>query len=159
MHIFPIKEIIIKKKKKKISKNKYTISYNNIDNITKEDSMEKDKYNDSLLDKKSNKTYNDETKKIKYKGVEVADRLNNYGIYLKNKIENQRQIQDNKIMQLMKPKKRGKSGNTTKNPEKISERLYQDYKKNIDKNNRNNNTKNNLNNTSGNLKDFTYYFL
>ena len=119
--------------------------------------MEKDKYNDSLLDKKSNKTYNDETKKIKYKGVEVADRLNNYGIYLKNKIENQRQIQDNKIMQLMKPKKRGKSGNTTKNPEKISERLYQDYKKNIDKNNRNNNTKNNLNNTSGNLKDFTYH--
>ena len=146
-----------KNKKKKISKNKYTISYNNIDNITKEDSMEKDKYNDSLLDKKSNKTYNDETKKIKYKGVEVADRLNNYGIYLKNKIENQRQIQDNKIMQLMKPKKRGKSGNTTKNPEKISERLYQDYKKNIDKNNRNNNTKNNLNNTSGNLKDFTYH--
>ena len=122
-------------------KHKYSISNNNLDNPTKEDSMEKD----------------NETKKSTITGVDVADRLNNYGIYLKNKIENQRQIQNNKIMQLMKPKISNRVGSNIRNPEKISERLYQNYKKNTVKNNKNNSMNNNSNNISGNLSNFTYH--
>ena len=122
-------------------KHKYSTSNNNLDNPTKEDSMEKD----------------NETKKSTIPGIDVADRLNNYGIYLKNKIENQRQIQNNNIMQLMKPKISNRVGSKIRNPEKISERLYQNYKKNTVKNNKDNSMNNNSHNISGNLSNFTYH--
>ncbi len=141
--------------------NKKGYSFNNLDNLTKEDSNQKDKNNDSIKNissEKYNINNNNGTKKQYYTGagINVADRLNNYGKFINNKIKNKRQIQDNEIKKLMKPKGSTRSGSNTKNPEKISERLYLNYKKNIVKKNKDNSVDHNSNNIS-NPNNFTYH--
>ena len=64
------------------------------------------------------------------KQIEVGDRLYNYSIYLRNKLENQRRIQENKIKQLTRPKISIRAKSIVRDPHKIGERLYQNYKKN-----------------------------
>ena len=142
------------------NKKGYSLSNNNFDNLTKEDSIEKNKNNDPIKNISSEKynINNNGTKKQYYTGtgIDVADRLNNHGAFIKNKIKNQRQIQDNEIKRLMKPKGSTRSGSNIKNPEKISERLYLNYKKNIVKKNKDNSVDNNSNNIS-NPTNFTYH--
>ena len=85
----------------------------------------------------------------------VGDRLNNYGKYVKNKIENQRRIENNKIKNLNKPK----INRTRNKTEKTEPRLIQNYKKNFAKSNKNNksNQKNNSSQYINSINNFTYH--
>ena len=132
-----------------LNERSYLMNNNNLDKTpTKENSIEKEKNKDlSPKDDEEFQNPND-------KSIEVGQRLYNYGFYLKNKMENQRRIQENKIKELMQPKTITKSNSNSKNPDLISERLYQNYKK---KNVENNNKKTNNKNISNNDKSFSYH--
>ena len=123
----------------------YSMSNNNLEKVpTNEDSIEKEKNNDLIIN------YDKEPKNQNETGNEIGQRLINYGMYLQNKLDNQRKIQENKIKQLMKPKINTRA-NSNINPEKISERLYHNFKKNIGTNKKNNK------NISNNDKSFSYH--
>lgn len=77
--------------------------------------------------------------------LDVGQRLYSYGLYLKNKLENQRRVQENNIKKLMRPKIISKTQINTPKIIKISERLYLNNKKkknNIEKNCNNNKSNN-----------------
>ena len=61
----------------------------------------------------------------------VGERLNNYGRYIKNKIEKQRQIENNKIKNLTKPK----INKTRNQSDRINTGLIPNYKRYIAKSN------------------------
>ena len=125
------------------------MSNNNLDKTpTKDNSIEKEKKNDLIpKDEEEFQNQND-------KSIEVGQRLYNYGFYLKNKMENQRRIQEHKIKELMQPKTITKSNSNFKNPDIISEILHQNYKKKVVENH---NKKNNNKNNSKNDKSFSYH--
>ena len=126
--------------------------------------LDKDPTNENSLDKEkleNNKNYSAE-KFIQNGGeeviepqIEVGQRLYNYGIYLKNKLENQRRIQDNKIKQLTKPKISERAKSIVRNPEKFGERLYNNYKNNLNKNSKSGNKS--CSNISNNDTNFSYH--
>ena len=61
--------------------------------------------------------------------IDVGQRLYSYGFYLKNKLENQRRVQENILKKLMRPKIISKTQNNTTKDIIISERLYLNHKK------------------------------
>ena len=149
------------------SKKNNSISNNNFDkDPTNENSIDKEKNNDSSIHKDSKKAFSGEkyifqNEEKEYPNqnnddnADVGQRLINYGKYLKNKIENQRLIQDSKIRNMMIPKINARSKSDTITPEKISERLFQNYKKNVIKNKvkNENNSKSNISNNT----NFSYH--
>lgn len=151
-------------------KNKKTnsISNNNFDkDPTNENSIIKEKNNDSYINKDSKKTFSGEKYIFQNEdkeflnqnndNVDIGQRLFDYGKYLKNKIENQRHIQENKIRNMMKPKINVRSKSDTITPEKISERLYQNYKKNVIKNKNKGKNENNSKSNISNDTNFSYH--
>ena len=132
-----------------------SINNNNIDKApTNEDSIEKDKNYDILSNYEKEKGF----QKQNGNKVEVEERLINYGIYLKNKIENQRKIQENKIKQLTQPKMYTRSHSNIRNPDKINQRLYENYNRNRRKGNTINiNRGSHQKNESNNDKSFSYH--
>ena len=134
-------------------KKNYSMNKTNLDkDPTNEDSIAKDNNNDSDLENNIEKDmyfqYQNNSE------MEVGQRLYNYGIFLKNKLENQRQREENRIKLLMRPKISARSKSNIRNPDKISERLFQNYKKNIVKKNKNNT--NNIN-RSNNDTNFSFH--
>ena len=146
----------------KILMQNYYVSYNNYDKEpTNENSIEKEK-NESFsqkgliktnsLDKNINNNDNDIINEEQNKNdlnyeVDVAERLNNYGNYIKRKIENERERQYYKIKERMKPEILPRSKNISRNHKKVDDRFEQRYKKNI-ANNKNKIKKNLLENNS-----------
>ena len=146
----------------KILMQNYYVSYNNYDKEpTNENSIEKEK-NESFsqkgliktnsLDKNINNNDNDIINEEQNKNdlnyeVDVAERLNNYGNYIKRKIENERERQYYKIKERMKPEILPRSKNISRNHKKVDDRFEQRYKKNIT-NNKNKIKKNLLENNS-----------
>lgn len=125
------------------NKKNYSMNKTNFDkDPTNEDSIAKDNNNDSDLDNIEHFQYQNNSE------MEVGQRLYNYGIFLKNKLENQRLMEENRIKLLMKPRISTRSKSNIRNPEKISERLFQNYKKNIINKNKN---KSNISNNDTNF--------
>ena len=159
----------------KILMQNYYVSNNNYDKEpTNENSIEKEK-NESFSQKglikantlekniNNNDNNNDDNDIIKedqnendlnYE-VDVAERLNNYGNYIKRKIENERERQYYKIQQRMKPEILPRSKNISRNHKKVDDRFEQRYKKNI-ANNKNKNKKNLLENNSINKSNSNF---
>ena len=81
--------------------------------------------------------------------IDVGQRLYSYGFYLKNKLENQRRVQENILKKLMRPKIISKTQNNTTKDIIISERLYLNHKK------KKNNKEKNCN--SNNSNNFSYH--
>ena len=135
----------------------YFISNNNFENPTKEDSIEKEKNNDSYIQKESMKTLNNETKIQNYTGIEGADRLNNNSIFIENGIKNQKSIQDNKIKRFMSPTISSRSGSNVKIIKKTNEKSYPNHKNNTTKKNKDNSMNIKSNNITGNRTKFTYH--
>ena len=133
------------------NKKNYSMNKTNFDkDPTNEDSIEKDNNND--FDSENNIEH------FQYQNnseMEIGERLYNYGIFLKNKLQNQRQIEENRIKLLMRPKISSRSKSNIRNPEKISERLFQNYKKNIV--NKNPNKSNSNSNISNNDTNFSFH--
>ena len=136
----------------KILMQNYFLSNNNCDKEpTNENSIEKEK-NESFsqkgliktnsLDKNlSNNDGNNDNyiinedqnqNELNYE-VDVVERLNNYGNYIKQKIENERERQYYQIQQRMKPEILPRSKNISRNNKKV-DRFEQRYKKNISNN-------------------------
>lgn len=132
----------------------YYISNNNNDKEpTNENSIEKEK-NESFSQKgfvkansiEKNITNNDIVKEenINYE-IDIGERLNNYGNYIKRKIENERERQYYKIKQRMKPEILPRSKSIKKNSKKLDDIFEQHYKKKISNNK---NKKNKIGNIS-----------
>jgi len=136
----------------KILMQNYFLSNNNCDKEpTNENSIEKEK-NESFsqkgliktnsLDKNlsnndgNNDNYiinEDQNQNDLYYEVDVVERLNNYGNYIKQKIENERERQYYQIQQRMKPEILPRSKNISRNKKKV-DRFEQLYKNNITNN-------------------------
>lgn len=136
----------------KILMQNYFLSNNNCDKEpTNENSIEKEK-NESFsqkgliktnsLDKNlsnndgNNDNYiinEDQNQNDLYYEVDVVERLNNYGNYIKQKIENERERQYYQIQQRMKPEILPRSKNISRNKKKV-DRFEQRYKNNITNN-------------------------
>ena len=120
----------------------YFMSNNNFDKVpTNENSyLEKDTKKENLVEKI---IINNDEKGELYPNnstLDVGQRLYNYRLYLKNKLENQRRIQINNIKRAANLKISSKSQNNSRNEIKTSERLYKNQnnkKSNKDKNGNN----------------------
>ena len=141
----------------KILMQNYYVSNNNYDKEpTNENSIEKEKNesfsqkglikSNSLSNNDDNNDNNSVMKEEKNRndlnyGENVGERLNNYGNYIKRKIENERDRQYYELKQRMNPEILPRSKNVSRNHKKVEQR----YKKNIPNNK---NKKNLLENSS-----------
>ena len=130
-----------------VNKKNYSMNKTNFDkDPTNEDSIGKDNNDSDLENNIEHFQYQNNAE------MEIGERLYNYGIFLKNKLQNQRQMEENRIKLLMRPRISARSKSNIRNPEKISERLFQNYKKNIV-----NKDKNKSNDISKNDKNFSFH--
>ena len=128
----PTNENSIEKEKNESFSQKGLIKSNSLSNNNNNDDDNND--NNSLM--KEEKNRND----LNY-GENVGERLNNYGNYIKRKIENERDRQYYELKQRMKPEILPHSKNVSRNHKKVEQR----YKKNMPNNK---NKKNLLENSS-----------
>ena len=132
---------IQKELNKEISEEK---NKNNIINNNKGNESESEIKKDNVKEEKKN---NDD-----YYNVDVVVRLMNYGNYLKQKIENERERQYLKMKQRMKPEIYQKSKSMTRNSEKATKNNI-----NNNKNIKDNSANNNTSNISNSNPNFTYH--
>ena len=146
----PTNENSIEKEKNESFSQKGLIKANTLDkNINNNDNNNNNDDNDKDIIKED-QNEND----LNYE-VDVAERLNNYGNYIKRKIENERERQYYEIKQRMKPEILPRSKNISRNHKKVEDRFEQRYKKNIS-NNKNKNKKNLLENNSINKSNSNF---
>ena len=127
---------------------KYHFMNNNLDKVPKNDSyLQKDAKKKNSLEKIIINVSDKRELYVINSSIDVGQRLYSYGFYLKNKLENQRRVQENILKKLMRPKIISKTQNNTTKDIIISERLYLNHKKKKNKKEKNCNS-NNSNNFS-----------
>ena len=129
---------------------KYHFMNNNLDKVPKNDSyLQKDAKKKNSLEKIIINVSDKRELYVINSSIDVGQRLYSYGFYLKNKLENQRRVQENILKKLMRPKIISKTQNNTTKDIIISERLYLNHKK------KKNNKEKNCN--SNNSNNFSYH--
>jgi hypothetical protein len=129
---------------------KYHFMNNNLDKVPKNDSyLQKDAKKKNSLEKIIINVSDKRELYVINSSIDVGQRLYSYGFYLKNKLENQRRVQENNLKKLMRPKIISKTQNNTTKDIIISERLYLNHKK------KKNNKEKNCN--SNNSNNFSYH--
>lgn len=129
---------------------KYHFMNNNLDKVPKNDSyLQKDSKKKKSLEKIIINVNDKRELYVINSSIDAGQRLYNYGFYLKNKLENQRRVQENNLKKLMRPKIISKTQNNTTKDIIISERLYLNHKK------KKNNKEKNCN--SNNSNNFSYH--
>lgn len=136
------KEIYEVKNKNKNKNN--SINNNNENGNKNENENDNEIKKDNVKEELKNNDY--------YYNVDVAVRLMNYGNYLKQKIENERERQYLKMKQRMKPEISHKSKSITRNSEKASKNNI-----NNNKNLKDNSANNNSSYISNSNPNFTYH--